>query len=56
MPYFEYIFSKVNSSVKWKVYYYLEEDKEIFKNKILKLGVKEESIEMLSTLEFFKLN
>lgn len=56
MPYFEYIFSKVNGSVKWKVYYYLEKDKEIFKNKILELGVKEESIEMLSTLEFFKLN
>lgn len=56
MPYFEYIFSKVNGSVKWKVYYYLEKDKEIFKNKILELGVKEKSIEMLSTLEFFKLN
>ena len=56
MPYFEYIFSKVNSNVKWKVYYYLEKDKEIFKNKILELGVKEENIEMLSTLEFFKLN
>lgn len=54
MPYFEYIFSKVNSNIKWKVYYYLEEDKEIFKNKILGLGTKEENIEMLSTSEFFK--
>ena len=54
IPYFEYIFSKIKSGVKWKVYYYLEEEKEIFKNKILGLGVKEENIEMLSNDEFFK--
>lgn len=56
IPYFEYIFSKVKNEVKWKVYYYLEEDREIFKNKILKLGIKEENIEILNTKEFFNIN
>lgn len=54
MPYFEYIFSKVNSDVKWKVYYYLEKDKEIFKNKILGLGVEEDNIEVVNIGKFWK--
>lgn len=54
MPYFEYIFSKVNSDVKWKAYYYLKKDREIFKNKILGLGVKEENIEVVNIGKFWK--
>ncbi len=53
MPYFEAVKSRVRDDVIWNVYYYQEEEELIFMKKILSLGVKRESIKMLSAKNLF---
>lgn len=53
MPYFQEILKKVDENTKWNVYYYNKLNKDIFKNKILKIGVLKENLIVESNDAFF---
>lgn len=54
IPYFEKIKENTKQDVVWNIYYYDENDKTNFKEKIVSIGVEAESIQMIKTEEFFK--
>lgn len=53
--YFQEIKNNVGDDIMWNISYHEESDKEVYKDSILSLGVKDENIRMLHTDEFFDL-
>ncbi|GEK91023.1 bacteriophage abortive infection AbiH family protein [Alkalibacterium kapii] len=53
LPYFEKIKINVRKNTTWCIYYYHEEEKSDFQNKLLSIGVELEKIELLHSNLFF---
>ncbi|GKU24292.1 bacteriophage abortive infection AbiH family protein [Clostridium folliculivorans] len=53
MPYFQEIKNNVNKDTMWNIYYYCESDREVYKDKIMSLGVSEDKIKLSPTEYFF---
>ncbi len=55
LPYFEEVSKSVEENALWKVYYYKEEDKDIFKEKLMNIGINESNILMCPNEHFFNI-
>ncbi|WP_238900630.1 bacteriophage abortive infection AbiH family protein [Clostridium sp. YIM B02500] len=55
MPYFEAVKNNTKENVIWNVYYFKDCEHDIFKKKVLSLGVKEENLYMIRTYEFYNI-
>lgn len=54
MPYFRYIHFITPKNTEWFVYYYSEHEKNIFKEKILSIGVQSKNLHLLQSNIFFQ--
>ena len=53
LPYFKKVVESIQEDVMWNIYYYSNEEKTLFMEKIISVGVKVENIRMLPAAEFF---
>lgn len=55
LPYFEEIFSNVSQQTVWNVFYCKPEEECIFKDKLIKIGIKKENIKVYHASLFFNI-
>lgn len=53
MPYFRKILSNTKDNTIWHIYYFEDEEKIVFLNKALEIGIKRENIKMLNAKQFY---
>lgn len=56
MPYFEEIYKRVDKKAKWTIFYYAQDEKVLFKKKILKVGVNDKNLELKHSDSFYANN
>ena len=55
LPYFKEVLTRVKENTFWKVYYYKKDEKDIFKEILIKIGIDESNILMCPTEQFFNI-